>query len=190
MDNSKPVFDALRKFKGSGLTQAEVDEMTVILNNMTPSQKALQISDAGIALIKQFEGLRLAAYLDSVGIWTIGYGTTVYPNGKKVAKGDTCTEAQANEFKANDLKKFVPAVSSLVQVPVTQNQFDSLVSLTYNIGVGAIGGSTLIKKLNVKDYKGAAEQFLVWNKGRVKGVLQVIPGLTNRRAKEKAYFEK
>jgi lysozyme len=73
---------------------------------------------------------------------------------------------------------------------VTQNQFDALVSLTYNIGVGAIGGSTLIKKLNAKDYKGAAEQFLVWNKGRVNGVLQVIPGLTNRRIKEKAYFEK
>jgi lysozyme len=190
MYNSKPVFDALREFKGSGLTQTEVDEMNVILNGMIPSQKALQISDAGVALIKQFEGLRLAAYLDSVGIWTIGYGTTVYPNGKKVAKGDTCTEAQANEFKANDLKKFVPAVSSLIQVPVTQNQFDALVSLTYNIGVGAIGGSTLIKKLNAKDYKGAAEQFLVWNKGRVNGVLQVIPGLTNRRIKEKAYFEK
>jgi lysozyme len=190
MYNSKPVFDALREFKGSGLTQTEVDEMNVILNGMIPSQKALQISDAGVALIKQFEGLRLTAYLDSVGIWTIGYGTTVYPNGKKVAKGDTCTEAQANEFKANDLKKFVPAVSSLIQVPVTQNQFDALVSLTYNIGVGAIGGSTLIKKLNAKDYKGAAEQFLVWNKGRVNGVLQVIPGLTNRRIKEKAYFEK
>ncbi|MFC2997353.1 lysozyme [Acinetobacter sichuanensis] len=133
-------------------------------------------------LICSFEGLRLNAYDDGVGVWTIGYGTTVI-NGIKVKKGDTCTEAQAKQYMASDLKKFEAAVNK-VQVPLNQNQFDALVSLTYNIGTGAFADSTLLKKLNVGDYKGAAAQFDVW----VKAGGKRMQGLVNRRAKEKALF--
>ncbi|UNI74451.1 endolysin [Acinetobacter phage AB-Navy4] len=184
----KPFFDAAREIAGGKLTQAQVDELNKVINNtLAPSE--VNISDLGVDLIRQFEGLRTSAYPDSVGVWTIGYGTTRYPNGVAVKKGDTCTEAQAKVYMKNDLQKFVRAVNKLVTVPLKQTQFDALVSLVYNIGETAFAGSTLLKKLNAKDYAGAADQFLVWNKGRVKGVLQVIPGLTNRRKAEKKYFE-
>ena len=145
----------------------------------------MKTSNIGINLICGFEGLELKAYDDGVGVWTIGYGTTVI-NGVKVKKGDTCTIEQAKSYMAQDLKKFESAVDILVKVPLNQNQFDALVSLTYNIGTGAFKDSTLLKKLNAKDYKGAAAQFDRWNKGGGK----VMQGLVNRRAKERKLFEK
>lgn len=145
----------------------------------------MKISANGINLICGFEDLRLKAYDDGVGVWTIGYGTTVI-NGVKVKKGDTCTIEQAKSYMTQDLKKFESAVDTSVKVPLNQNQFDALVSLTYNIGTGAFKDSTLLKKLNAKDYKGAAEQFDRWNKGGGK----VMQGLVNRRAKERKLFEK
>ena len=145
----------------------------------------MKTSNTGINLICGFEGLRLKAYDDGVGVWTIGYGTTVI-NGVKVKKGDTCTIEQAKSYMAQDLKKFESAVNTAVKVPLNQNQFDALVSLTYNIGIGAFKDSTLLKKLNAKDFKGAAAQFDRWNKGGGK----VMQGLVNRRAKERNLFEK
>ncbi|WP_010117524.1 lysozyme [Acinetobacter sp. P8-3-8] len=144
----------------------------------------MKISTNGIDLICSFEGLRLKAYDDGVGVWTIGYGTTMI-NGTKVKKGDTCTLEQAKSYMAQDLKQFESAVNQ-VKVPLNQNQYDALVSLAYNIGVSAFLNSTLLKKLNAKDYKGAAEQFLRWNRAGGK----VMRGLTNRRAKERKLFEK
>lgn len=144
----------------------------------------MKISTNGIDLICSFEGLRLKAYDDGVGVWTIGYGTTVI-NGTKVKKGDTCTVDQAKSYMASDLKQFESAVNQ-TKVPLNQNQYDALVSLAYNIGVGAFLSSTLFKKLNAKDYKGAAEQFDRWNRAGGK----VMRGLTNRRAKERKLFEK
>ncbi|MEQ1318929.1 lysozyme [Acinetobacter guillouiae] len=145
----------------------------------------MKISNIGINLIRGFEDLRLKAYDDGVGVWTIGYGTTAI-NGVAVKKGDTCTAEQAKSYMAQDLKKFESAVNTSVKVPLNQNQFDALVSLTYNIGTGAFKDSTLLKKLNAKDYKGAAAQFDRWNKGGGK----VMQGLVNRRAKERKLFEK
>ncbi|WP_228147193.1 lysozyme [Acinetobacter sp. ANC 3832] len=143
------------------------------------------ISKAGIDAICSYEGLEFKAYLDSANIWTIGYGTIKYPNGVRVKKGDTCTIEQAKAYMASDLKSFEAAVNK-VKVPLNQNQYDALVSLTYNIGVNAFANSTLLKKLNAGDYKGAAAQFNVWNK--VKG--KIVQGLVNRRAKERKLFEK
>ncbi|WP_296277693.1 lysozyme [uncultured Acinetobacter sp.] len=144
----------------------------------------MKISTNGIDLICSFEGLRLKAYDDGVGVWTIGYGTTVI-NGRKVKKGDTCTLEQAKSYMANDLKKFESAVNQ-VKVPLNQNQYDALVSLAYNIGVSAFLSSTLFKKLNTKDYKGAAAEFPKWNKagGRV------LAGLVKRRKAEMELFLK
>ena len=144
------------------------------------------LSDNGMKLLEQFEGLRLEAYLDSASIATIGFGSIKYPNGKKVKLGDKITKAQAKQYKLHDLKEFESTVNTSVKVPLTQNQYDALVSLSYNIGSGAFKNSTLLKKLNSGDYKGAAEQFLVWNKVNSKKV----QGLVNRREAERNLFIK
>ena len=144
------------------------------------------ISEIGLKLIAQFEGCYLQAYLCPANVWTIGIGTTVYPSNTKVKKGDTCTLDQAHEYLAHDLKSFEKTVNDVVKVDLTQNQFDALVSLTYNIGSAAFKNSTLLKKLNAKDYAGAADQFLVWNRGGGK----VLNGLVRRREAERALFIK
>ena len=146
----------------------------------------MKTSSNGTALIREFEGFVASAYLCPAKVWTIGIGTTVYPNGTKVKKGDKCTQAQALEYLQHDLKSFEKTVNDSVKVPLSQNQFDALVSLSYNIGSGAFKNSTLLKKLNAKDYVGAADQFHVWNKGGGK----VLKGLVRRRDAERALFLK
>lgn len=144
------------------------------------------ISKAGIHLITSFEDLKLDAYDDGTGTWTIGFGTTVYPEGIRVKQGDYCTVAQAKSFFQHDLRRFQSTINSAVQVTLSQNQFDALVSLSYNIGQNAFKNSTLLKYLNAGDYQAAAEQFLVWNKGGG----QILKGLVRRREVERALFLK
>ncbi|ENV02399.1 lysozyme [Acinetobacter sp. NIPH 817] len=180
----KNFFDAARIIAGGKLTQAQVDDLNKVVDKLVPGVKTT--SDIGINLITSFEDTRTKAYDDGVGIWTIGIGTTVYPNGVKVKKGDTCTLEQAKSYFKHDLAKFEKTVNESVIVPLTQNQFDALVSLTYNIGSGAFKGSTLLKLLNKGDYKGAADQFLLWNKADSK----VMKGLVRRREAERALFLK
>ena len=146
----------------------------------------MKTSSNGTSLIREFEGFVASAYLCPAGVWTIGIGTTVYPNGAKVKKGDKCTQDQALEYLQHDLKSFEKTVSDSVKAPLSQNQFDALVSLSYNIGSTAFKNSTLLKKLNAKDFTGAADQFLVWNKGGGK----VLKGLVRRREAERALFLK
>lgn len=143
-------------------------------------------SNVGISLISSFEDTKLKAYDDGVGVWTIGTGTVIYQNGVKVKKGDVCTVEQAKTYFTHDLKQFEKTVNDSVKVDLTQNQFDALVSLTYNIGSAAFKNSTLLKKLNAKDHVGAADQFLVWNRGGGK----VLNGLVRRREAERALFTK
>lgn len=139
-----------------------------------------QITDEGLALIKRWEGLRLQAYLCPAGVWTIGYGHT----GPDVTPGLVITEAYAEALLRQDLRTFEDGVSRLVTAPLTDNQFSALVSLAFNIGLGAFARSTLLRKLNAGDYAGAQAQFHVWNKAGGK----VLPGLVNRRAGEAALF--
>lgn len=188
------VFDKLREMSGGKLTQKQVDATNTLLKvNEQAVKDMIQYEDSvvktigkgGIALIKEFEGLRLEAYDDGVGVITIGYGAIKYPNGVRVKRGDKITLAQAEEYLKNDLKCAIETVNKVIKVPVTQNQFDAMVSLTYNIGATAFTSSTLARKLNNKDYKGAAEQFLVWNKAGGK----VMNGLVRRRQAEKKLFE-
>lgn len=181
----KPFFDAARLLAGGKLTQAQVDDLNKVVDGLLPDQ-GKATSRVGINLITSFEDLRLNAYDDGVGVWTIGIGTTIYPNGTKVKKGDTCTLDQAKSYFAHDLKRFEASVNNLVKVPLSQNQFDALVSLVYNIGQTAFSKSTLLKKLNAKDYVGAADEFPKWNRGGGK----VMKGLVRRREAERALFLK
>ncbi|QNY28606.1 lysozyme [Acinetobacter seifertii] len=180
----KTLFDAARVIAGGKLTQAQVDDLNKVVDKLTSGGKTT--SDVGINLITSFEDTRTKAYDDGVGIWTIGIGTTVYPNGAKVKQGDTCTLEQAKSYFKHDLAKFEKTVNESATVSLTQNQFDALVSLTYNIGSGAFKGSTLLKLLNKGDYQGTADQFLVWNKAGGK----VMNGLVRRREAERALFLK
>lgn len=180
----KPFFDAARELAGGKLTQAQVDKLNSVVDDLKPS--GMTTSKVGIDLISGYEKTLLEAYDDGVGVWTIGTGTTIYLNGQKVKKGDTCTLVQAKSYFSHDLKRFEASVNNMVKVPLSQNQFDALVSLVYNIGETAFGESTLLKKLNAKDYQGAADQFPRWNKGGGK----VLKGLVRRRADERALFLK
>ncbi|ENX22427.1 hypothetical protein F892_01669 [Acinetobacter vivianii] len=144
------------------------------------------ISKAGINLITSFEDLKLDAYDDGTGTWTIGFGTTIYPDGIRVQQGDHCTIEQAKFFFQHDLRHFQKAVNKAVLVTLSQNQFDALVSLSYNIGQNAFKNSTLLKYLNAGDYQAAADQFLVWNKGGG----QILKGLVRRREVERTLFLK
>lgn len=180
----KLIFDEFRKLAGGKLTQAQVDKINALIDDI--QVKGMKVDAAGVQLISDFEDLRLTAYDDGVGVWTIGWGTTVYPSGKKVKKGDKITLEQARQYKAYDLARFEKAVNDAVKVPLNQNQFNALVSLAYNIGEKAFTGSTLVKRLNDGNYKAAADQFLVWvNAGGKR-----MQGLVNRRNKEREVFLK
>jgi lysozyme len=148
---------------------------------------------AGLALIKGFEGLRLIAYQDSAGVWTIGYGSTRYKNGSPVKHGDTLVnEACASDLLQVTLGQYENAVNRDVKVPLTQNQFNALVSFTYNEGTGALAESHLLIKLNQKDFAGAADEFLKWDEitSPTTHQKEVLNDLYVRRTKERALFLK
>ncbi len=136
-------------------------------------------SEQGIALIKQFEGCALSAYLCPAHILTIGYGHT-----GDVSAGQTITQEEAERLLKADLEKFERGVSQMVTVELSPQQFDALVSFAFNLGLGNLKTSTLLKKLNSGDYQGAADEFLRWNKAAGK----VMAGLTKRREAERALF--
>lgn len=146
----------------------------------------MQLGDAGLRLIAEFEGFRSHPYLDVVGIPTIGYGNTYYPDtGRRVTLADApVTEREAADMLLATLARYVDGIDRYAQVPLTQNQFDALVSWAYNVGLEGARTSTLMRKLNEGDYVGAADQLMRWNKAGGREV----PGLTRRRAAERALF--
>lgn len=146
-----------------------------------PAVKPMRVSDTGIALIQEFEGLKLTAYRDPVGIWTIGYGHT-----RTARAGMRITNEQAVALMREDLAMFERCVERAVLAKINQNQFDALVSWAYNVGCGAMAKSTLIRKLNAGDRDGAADELLRWNKAGGK----VLAGLSRRRRAERELFLK
>jgi len=162
----------------------------------------MNISDAGLDIIKEFEGYKDAlpdgscrAYRCVVGHrngapvydgkWTIGWGCT-----EGVHPGLVWTRQQAEAGYRREMAKFEAVITRLVKVPINQNQFDALVSLVYNIGEGGLAGSTVLRRLNAGDYDGAAAAFAMWNKAKAggRGPLVEMRGLTIRRAREAALF--
>jgi lysozyme len=144
-----------------------------------------QINTAGLNLIESFEGCILHPYLDAVKLPTIGIGTTVYPDGKKVTMKDlSITKDQARAFLKSHMDKDCVAVSTLVKVVINDNQFAALVSFAYNLGTGALSTSTLLRKLNLGDVAGAADEFLKWTHA---GGIE-LRGLVRRRQAERTLF--
>jgi lysozyme len=142
----------------------------------------MQTSTNGRKLIEQFEGLDLRTYNDGTGVLTIGYGHTSAAGSPKVLKGQTITSEQADQILSSDLGKVEAQVNKFVTIPLNQNQFDALVSFQFN--TGDLGKSSILKKLNAKDYQGAADAFLLYN--QAKG--RVLQGLVTRRAAERKLF--
>ena len=142
----------------------------------------METSEKGIALIKRFEGLKLNAYLCSAGVPTIGYGNTYYPNGTKVKLGDTISKEQADELLIDILKKFEGIVNRKLKVKVTQNQFDALVSHTYNTG----GSGTLFRLINTGADKQTIKEWIETRYITANGVK--LNGLVRRRKAESDLF--
>lgn len=146
----------------------------------------MKLDKKGLDLIAEFEGLRLKPYLCSAGVPTIGYGSTFYENGTNVKLTDApITKQRAEQLLKNTADKFAEKVAVLITKPVTQNQFNALVSFAFNVGLSALKTSTLLKLVNANpNDKNIAKEFLKWNKagGRV------VQGLTNRRIKESTIY--
>ena len=140
----------------------------------------MQLSHAGTTLLKYFEGCETVAYQDSVGVWTIGYGHT-----KGVVEGMTITEAEADSMLSKELKEYESYVENMVEVELTQEQFDALTVWVYNLGPTNFRNSTLLKKLNSGDYSAVPTEIKRWNKAGGK----VLKGLVKRREAEAAMFE-
>lgn len=148
-----------------------------------------RIGAAGLSLVKQFEGYEPKWYPDPAHGWkvpTIGYGHTDSAGEPKYAstKAIVLTEEQATEILRKDMQKYADAVSKAVKAPLTDNQFDALVSWCYNVGPGAVAKSTLVRKLNAGDYASVPSELAKWNKAGGK----TLKGLTRRRAAEAALF--
>ncbi len=140
----------------------------------------MEIGSKGIALIKTFEGCKLEAYQDSVGVWTVGYGHI-----HSVVKDTVVTQEEADTLLSFDLKIFSIGVTKLLKKPVQQHQFDALVSFAFNLGVGNLRKSTLLKLVNTNPNDHAIRaEFLKWNKAGGK----VLTGLTRRRTDEATLY--
>ncbi|ECB6818239.1 lysozyme [Salmonella enterica subsp. enterica] len=139
----------------------------------------MKTSDNGRAFIRAREGVKLAAYQDGGGVWTIGYGHT-----RGVKQGQVINHEQADEFLDSDLRQVESCISERVTVALNQNQFDALVSFVFNVGRQAFSDSTLLKKLNEGNYRAAADQFTRW----VYDNDQFVQGLYNRRVAERDLF--
>lgn len=148
----------------------------------------MKISDLGIIFLQDREGYKEVAYKDSAGVWTIGYGTTWIDN-RRVKMNDFCDRNQAFIWLMDDIELTEKAIDNFVKGKINQNQYDSLVSLIYNIGINGFGGSTLLKTIN-KGAKVYKDLFTRWNKITVKGKKVTSKGLTNRRELEYEFYIK
>lgn len=191
----KPIFDAVRALRdGKPFTLAEVtlldgaiDSAFGLLQPAPAPSTGRKIGARGLALMHEFEGCRLEAYPDpgsrDGNPWTIGWGST----GPDIKRGTVWTQEQADARFEQDINtKYAPAVDKLLgDVPTTQNQFDAMVCLTYNIGINAFSRSTVLRLHKAGDFQGAARAFLMWNKNDGK----VMRGLTRRRLAESDLYD-
>ena len=145
----------------------------------------MQLSTNGFNLLAELEGVVLRPYKDSVGIPTIGIGSTYYEDGTKVTMKDKAiTKERAIQLAKNVVKSFEARVNKSILLPMTQNQFDAMVLLCYNIGESSFARSSVVRNFNAGNLQKAADSFLLWNKAGGK----VSKGLTNRRQKERNLF--
>ena len=144
----------------------------------------MKVNQAGLDLIKEFEGCDLCVYKDVEGNPTIGYGHLILPG----EKFNIISPQEAEALLAKDVEETALCIWPMIKQPLTENQFSALVCFAYNVGPKALVNSTLLRKVNAGDFTGAAAEFLRWNKARIKGKLKPVAGLTRRRAAEAKLF--
>lgn len=199
MDQNTHIYDRLRELLGGKLPVAQFNAAKSLIDQegaraafrialgLAPEQDNDQrTSMTGQKFIRGYEKKKLIAYMPTVNDRpTIGWGTTYYPDGTPVKMGDKITDSQADAYFAHDLKKFEDYINEVVSATLTQNQFDALVSLVYNIGNAAFRKGTIDDKLNAGDFDAALKTWALYNKQAGK----VLDGLTNRRTAEIAMFK-
>lgn len=146
----------------------------------------MKLNNAGISLIKKWEGWRARAYKDAVGVWTIGYGHTSMAGAPKVVPGMVISRSEGELMLRKDLKKYEKAVQASVKVPLNDNQYSALVSFCYNVGPGNFRKSSVLRYVNAKNFSGVPRRLALWNKAKGR----VLKGLTRRRAAEGRLFMK
>lgn len=153
-----------------------------ILGHLIPAtiKTNMKISQEGLSLIKKFEGCEYNSYKCAANVWTIGYGHT-----EGVKEGDLVSQQEAEKLLEKDVEVFEKAVNDAVEVPISQSQFDALVSWTFNLGSGSLNSSTMLKKLNNQEYDEVPAQIKRWNKACGK----VLQGLVRRREAEALLYE-
>lgn len=144
----------------------------------------MNVNAAGLSLIMRSEGLELEAYRDAVGVWTIGYGHTSMAGLPKVTPGMKITKEEAREILARDVEKFAVGVREIIKVPLTDNQFSAIVSFSYNVGLGALRSSSVLKAINSRNFSEVPRRLMLW----VKAGGRTLPGLVTRRAAEGKLF--
>lgn len=144
----------------------------------------MRMTAEGLALIKRFEGFRADAYRDAVGVWTIGFGHTAQAGPPAVMAGMRVSREEAAAILAADVEQFATGVRAAVTVPLSDGQFSALVSFTYNVGLGAFRGSSVLKAVNAGDFAAVPGRLALW----VKAGGRTLPGLVKRRAAEAALF--
>jgi len=196
----KAFFDAIRPIYGGSFSQDQVSVMDPALTVFetafsehgsdvslclvdcwvqSAESIAMTLSARGSQVLVDREGLRTTAYQDSVGVWTIGVGHTAACGPPEPCAGMTVTHGEAFAIFDRDNDSFEQAVNDLVKVPLTQAEFDALVSFAFNVGTGAFAGSTMLELLNAGDKRGAFYQFKEWN---------IPPEIIPRRRAEAACF--
>lgn len=146
----------------------------------------MQMTEEGLALIREWEGFRGRAYRDAVGVWTIGFGHTSMAGAPEVSPGLEISRAQAEKILAHDVETFARGVASAVTIALSGNEFSALVSFAYNVGLGNFRSSSVLKALNAGDRSAVPRRLQLW----VKAGGRTLPGLVKRRAAEAALFLK
>ena len=181
-----PTAMAISKSQSNKIFIKEANIKQTHLNNAI-AHHTPPVRKTTINLVKQYEGFRSNAYIDTHGLPVIGYGQSKI-NGKRVKMGQYISRAKADAELVKELYQIQRLVLSKVKVKLTANQLSALTSITYNTGAGILTRSTLIRKLNAGDYAGAAREFPRWNKAHQGGRLVPLPGLTRRRLAEQKLF--
>ena len=169
--------------KSDEISSAEKERSTAKIATIAKPKPAAE----AIALIKEFEGFESQAYIDTNGMPVIGYGLSQIA-GQPVRVGDRISPQQADLALKAHLQEIYRELDRIIRVRLSDRQLSAIASIAFNVGINSIERSTLVKKVNAKDYHGAANEFLRWNKANVRGRLVQLPGLTRRRQAERKLF--
>lgn len=186
--SNKVVKDMqLQRLNNSLSINLRNSEINIAPTPVKAKPKPKPVSDIAVNLIKEFEGFKDYAYIDTDGTPVIGYGLSRIA-GKPVEIGDRISPTEADAALNNHLQEIHQQLDQIVKVNLSESQLSALASISFNVGINSIKTSTLVRKINAKDYAGAANEFLRWDKANLRGRLVQMPGLTRRREAERQLF--